>query len=164
MGLPCYRNLQALGTLAGVVTCDQSIQDPEQAVKTYIVEDSPVILDNLVATLNEMTPAQVVGSASDENTAVSWLLSPGNQCDLVVIDIFLKGGSGLGVLQKAAQAGLRAKRVVLTNYASPDIRRKCLELGADRVFDKSTEVDALVDYCSRVAEGGGETAPGKLDG
>lgn len=131
-------------------------------MKTYIVEDSPIILDNLVATLNEMTPAQVVGWAGDESTAVKWLLDPGNECDLVVIDIFLRGGSGLGVLQRTAQAGLPAKRVVLTNYASPDIRRRCLELGADRVFDKSTEVDALVDYCVRVSEGGGNTAAGAL--
>jgi DNA-binding NarL/FixJ family response regulator len=45
------------------------------------------------------------------------------------------------------------KLVVLTNYASPDMRRKCLELGADRVFDKSDEIDALIQYCKRLAAG-----------
>lgn len=130
-------------------------------VKTYIVEDSPIILDNLVATLQELTPVTVVGSAADERTAVQWLLDPGNECDLIVIDIFLKAGSGLGVLQSAA--GLPGKRVVLTNYASADIRRRCRELGADKVFDKSSEVDELVAYCSRVAEAGGcDTLPGAL--
>ena len=28
--------------------------------------------------------------------------------------------------------------------------RKCLELGADRVFDKSNEIDALILYCCRL--------------
>jgi DNA-binding NarL/FixJ family response regulator len=131
-------------------------------VKTYIVEDSPIILANLVAALQEMTAAQVVGSAGDEATAVKWLLAPENECDLIVIDIFLKGGSGLGVLERAANAGLSAKRVVLTNYASDDMRRRCRELGAHKVFDKSSEVEELIDYCGRVADGGGDTVAGGL--
>ena len=49
---------------------------------------------------------------------------------------------------------LAAKLVVLSNYATPDMRRKCLELGADRVFDKSNEIDALILYCCRLADGG----------
>jgi len=36
---------------------------------------------------------------------------------------------------------------VLTNFATDEIRRQCLALGASRVFDKSSEIDALVDYC-----------------
>jgi DNA-binding NarL/FixJ family response regulator len=49
---------------------------------------------------------------------------------------------------------MTAKLVVLSNYATPDMRRKCLELGADRVFDKSNEIDALILYCCRLADGG----------
>jgi len=133
-----------------------------QPVRTYIVEDSPIILDNLVAALEEFTPVEVVGFAVDEDSAVSWLTQPQNQCDLIVIDIFLKSGSGLGVLARAAEAGVRGRRVVLTNYATRDLRRKCQELGVDRVFDKSREVDELFAYCARVADGGGDTAPGEL--
>jgi DNA-binding NarL/FixJ family response regulator len=116
-------------------------------LKAFIVEDSPVIRENLVAALEEMAPIDVVGTAEDEASALTWLAEPQNRCDLVVVDIFLKSGSGLGVLKAAASAGLAAKLVVLSNYATPDMRRKCLELGADRVFDKSNEIDALVDYC-----------------
>jgi DNA-binding NarL/FixJ family response regulator len=132
-------------------------------VKTYIVEDSPIILDNLVAALQEFTPVQVVGFAADEDSAVSWLTQPGNRCDLIVIDIFLRSGSGLGVLARAADAGVNARRVVLTNYATHDLRQKCRQLGADRVFDKSREVEELIAYCTRVGDGGGDTAPGELD-
>ena len=31
------------------------------------------------------------------------------------------------------------------------MRRACLALGAERVFDKSTEIDALVQYCADLA-------------
>ena len=120
-------------------------------LKAFIVEDSPVIRENLVAALEEMAPIDVVGTAEDESGAVSWLVESQNRCDLVVVDIFLKSGSGLGVLKAAAN--LPTKLVVLSNYATPDMRRKCLELGADRVFDKSNEIDALILYCCRLADG-----------
>jgi DNA-binding NarL/FixJ family response regulator len=84
-------------------------------------------------------------------------------CDLLIVDIFLKGGSGLGVLSATAAFRKPMKRVVLSNYATPDMRRKCRELGADRVFDKSNEIDALIQYCSRLASGdSGYSAMGAL--
>ena len=39
------------------------------------------------------------------------------------------------------------KMVVLSNHATREVRRRCAQLGADAVFDKSTEIDALLDYC-----------------
>ena len=131
-------------------------------VKTFIVEDSPIILDNLVATLEEMSPVRVVGSAADEASALERMKQLDGELDLVIIDVFLKSGSGLGVLRSAAQAGLQAKRVVLTNYATPDMREKCRALGAHRVFDKSNDLDDLISYCMRLAGGAVDTSPGSL--
>lgn len=130
-------------------------------VKALIVEDSPVILDNLVATLEELTPVEVVGAVADEAAALRWIEAPPAPFDLMIIDIFLKAGSGLGVLRAAQRAQLPARRVVLTNYANPDMRRRCAELGAVRVFDKSSELDELISYCTRVADGSA-TVPGAL--
>jgi DNA-binding NarL/FixJ family response regulator len=98
-----------------------------------------------------MAPIQVVGTAEDEAGALRWLAD--NACDLAIVDIFLKSGSGLGVLKTASLSERPIKLVVLSNYATPDMRRKCLELGADRVFDKSNEIDALILYCCRLADG-----------
>ena len=131
-----------------------------QPLRTYIVEDSLVIRENLIATLEELVPVKVVGTAEDESSAVQWLKQPSNSVDLVIVDIFLKSGSGLGVLKVTSELPQRHNVVVLSNYATPDIRRKCLELGADHVFDKSNEIDALIQYCGRLAAG--ETGHGAL--
>ena len=120
-------------------------------LKTYIVEDSPVIRENLIATLEELVPLVVVGTAEDEATALEWLLQPQQTVDLVIIDIFLKGGSGLGVLRGAGAMSPAAKLVVLSNYATADMRRKCLALGAHRVFDKSTDIDGLISDCDELS-------------
>lgn len=122
-------------------------------LKIYIVEDSPVIRESLIAALEELVPVEVVGTAEDELTAVQWLTRTSNYVDLVIVDIFLKGGSGLGVLRAVNGLPQRHKLVVLSNYATQDIRRKCLELGADRVFDKSNELEALILYCDQLAAG-----------
>ena len=122
-------------------------------LKAFIVEDSPVIRENLVAALEELAPVKVVGTADDETTAMHWLGRSGIRCDLVIVDIFLKSGSGLGVLRASMKLRKPMKLVVLSNYATPDMRRKCLELGANRVFDKSNEIDALIQYCNRLADG-----------
>jgi DNA-binding NarL/FixJ family response regulator len=139
-------------------------------LKTYIVEDSQVIRENLIATLEELVPVKVVGTAEDEKTAVQWLTQAGNHFDLAIVDIFLKSGSGLGVLRAAyalPQSGDgQRKLVVLSNFATQDMRRKCLELGAHKVFDKSNEIDALILYCGRLAAGhadGGDSGPGALN-
>jgi len=120
-------------------------------LRAFIVEDSPVIRENLVAALEELVPLVVVGSADDEAGAVGWLTDSANECDIAIVDIFLRSGSGMGVLRALRAAANAPERVVLTNYASPDLRRQCLALGASRVFDKSGEIDALVEHCATLA-------------
>jgi DNA-binding NarL/FixJ family response regulator len=121
-------------------------------IKTFIIEDSPLILDSLIATLEELAPVKVVGTAGDEFAAVKWINDPGNLCDLLIVDVFLKEGSGLGVLRSILASAKRHKIVVLSNYATEEIRRKSFELGADRVFDKSNEIDSLISYCRELPQ------------
>jgi DNA-binding NarL/FixJ family response regulator len=129
-------------------------------LKTFIVEDNRVIYENLVSTLEELANVEVVGHARDEASAVQWLRH-GGPFDLMIVDIFLLNGSGLGVLKAAQDAQLPARRVVLTNYATADIRNRCAVLGADRVFDKSCELEDLIAYCERISDGSA-TASGDL--
>lgn len=119
-------------------------------LKCFLVEDSPVIRQSLIATLEEMLSMQVVGTAEDEPSAVTWLATSTQDCDLMIIDIFLKSGTGLEVLKQARVRRPDTRLVVLTNYATPDMRKRCAQLGADRVFDKSAELDELLDYCQRL--------------
>lgn len=120
-------------------------------LRAFIVEDNPVILNNLIATLEELTDLRVVGTVGNESDAVQALTQRAPELDLVIVDLFLNAGSGLGVLKSAQGLHLNARRVVLTNYATPDMRRRCTALGADQVFDKSSELDELIDYCNRLA-------------
>ena len=118
-----------------------------QRLNTYIVEDNLTIRENLVGTLEELTDVNAVGFAETENDARRWLRDHADDWQLAIVDLFLKQGSGLGVLQACSARGPQQKVVVLSNYATPDIRKRCAQLGVDAVFDKSNEIDALVDFC-----------------
>jgi len=123
-------------------------------IKIYIVEDSSIIRDNLIDALRESAPIEVVGCAEDERGAIAWLRDAGNQCDLVIVDIFLKNGSGLGVLKAMGEIPDAPERIVLSNHATPEIRVKCQQLGAIKVFDKSNELDEMLGWLSRFARNG----------
>jgi len=123
-------------------------------IKIYIVEDSSIIRDNLTDALRESAPIEVVGCAEEERGAIAWLSDTGNECDLVIVDIFLKNGSGLGVLKAMGEIPDAPERIVLSNHATPDIRAKCQQLGATKVFDKSNELDEMLAWLSRFARSG----------
>lgn len=116
-------------------------------LKTYIVEDNPTIRENLIGTLEELARIDAVGTADTENEGKAWLAENRDNWDLAIVDLFLKQGSGLGVLAACRDRPSTQKVVVLSNYATADIRQRCAQLGVDAVFDKSNEIDALVDYC-----------------
>lgn len=130
--------------------------------RTFIVEDSPVIRANLIDTLQELAPVTVVGWADSEADALHWLAEHPEGWDLLIVDLFLKQGSGLGVLRACRERPVHRKLVVFSNYATVDLRMKSLELRADAVFDKSNEIDALIAYCA--ALDGEVTGPGAIPG
>jgi len=115
--------------------------------RAYIVEDSPTIRENLIEALQELAMVESVGSAETESEGRRWLAQNDGYWDLAIIDLFLKEGSGLNILQACRARRPTQKMVVLSNHATKDVRWRCSQLGADAVFDKSTEIDALVDYC-----------------
>ena len=114
---------------------------------TYLVEDNQIILENLIETLEEIADVKVVGHAATEAKASQWLLLHDGHWNLAIVDLFLEEGSGLGVLARCREREPYQKVVVLTNYATHDIRRRCMAFGADAVFDKSTELEELFAYC-----------------
>ncbi len=118
--------------------------------RAYIVEDSSTIRDNLIETLKELAHFEPVGTTESEHEATRWLAA--NPWDLAIIDLFLREGSGMNVLEACRRRKQGQKIVVLSNHSSRDVRWRCQQLGADACFDKSTELEGLVAYCRKLRE------------
>jgi DNA-binding NarL/FixJ family response regulator len=121
------------------------------AVRALIVEDSALVLRELSSALQQTSGIRVVASSDSESDALKTMRVASDAYDLIVIDVFLKQGSGLRVLRDAKVLQSQARLVVLTNYATLDVRKRCISLGADRVFDKSRQLEDFIDYCSALA-------------
>jgi DNA-binding NarL/FixJ family response regulator len=116
-----------------------------------MVEDSALVRSRLIPMLAAFSGVRVVAYAESEAEALDWLRL--NRCDLVLLDLSLRGGSGLGLLDALdtpSDGGPAVPlRVVLTNDASDAVRRHCAARGAAAVFDKSIQLDELFDFLRR---------------
>ena len=119
-------------------------------LQAYVVEDNPTIRENLVGTLEELTCVKVAGTSATEDEALAWLGQNMERWDVLIVDLFLKQGSGMHLAQRIARRRPGQKLVVFSNYINANVRKRCAQLGVDAVFDKSTEIDSLVDYCSHL--------------
>ena len=126
-------------------------------LKAFVVEDQAPIRESLVDALSEVSGVDTAGWAADEKAAVAWLRNPSNHWDIAIVDLVLVpgGGSGFGVLQALQTRQSTQKMVVLTGTADPQVRRHCQDMGADGVFDKAMETEAMLDYCAALARAAG---------
>ena len=112
------------------------------------MEDNVTLREQLMGALEELTCVRVVGSCGTEDEAIAWLATS-DSWDLLVVDLFLKQGSGMGLVRRVARRRPEQRVVVFSNYVNAGVRKWCAQVGVDAVFDKSTDIDALVDYCAR---------------
>jgi DNA-binding NarL/FixJ family response regulator len=117
-------------------------------LRAFIVEDSSTIRDNLIDTLKELARVEPVGMAETEHEGKRWLAA-NTEWDVMIVDLFLRQGSGMNVVEAARSRKAGQQVVVLSNHATRDVRWRCAQLGADAVFDKSNELEALIEYCQR---------------
>ena len=120
-----------------------------QELKAYVVEDNATIRENLIGALEELTCVRVVGNSATEDEGLHWLEQNAQDWDIVIVDLFLQRGSGIRLVQRVHRGLPSQKIIVFSNYVNASVRKRCAQLGVDAVFDKSTEIDFLVDYCAR---------------
>jgi len=120
-------------------------------MRIVIVDDSVVIRQRLVRQLREMDGIEIVGQADDVPAAKELVkkLKP----DVAILDIRMPSGSGADLVQELKQLKPAPKVIMLTNYPYPENRKKCMDLGADFFFDKSTEFQEVVGVLRSMAPG-----------
>lgn len=108
----------------------------------FIVENSNYLRERLTRLVVRRPGVQVIGHAATTRDAVEGIqrLQP----DVVLLDIRLDQGNGLDVLKQLKSRGQSPVFIVLTNYAYPQYRERFLASGADYFYDKSAELDLML--------------------
>lgn len=112
-----------------------------------LVEDSAVLRDLLSAMLEGMAVIHIVGTADSEADALALIRR--TRPRLVIVDLELRQGSGLGLLaalQSQAEFYGNPHAVVFSNHAHAVVQSKCKALGALAFFDKSFQMDDLLTF------------------
>lgn len=115
-----------------------------------LADDSDVVRQRLRNVIASMPGVAVVGEAPDADQAVAQIREQAP--DVVVLDMFMPGGGGTRVLQDLHGADNRPIMLVFTNFAYPEYRDACLQLGADHFLDKSADLERLLSIISQLAE------------
>lgn len=119
-------------------------------LRVFVVEDSRKVRDLLTEQLNDIEGVLVVGSAESERAAVEGLRQI--PCDVVILDIKLSEGSGIGVLRTLEKSPLDdVTRIIFSNYTEGEYRSLAKRLGAEHFFDKSTDFIALINLITRLS-------------
>jgi len=123
----------------------------DETYRLFLVEDSAAIREALVSSLESSGLIHVIGHA--ESAAEAWDAMVGLPVDAVIVDLHLRGDNGFDLLwrlQKRPDSDALTK-IVLTNYATPAFRQRCLLLGAHYFFDKSLEFDRVIEVLEAAA-------------
>lgn len=119
-------------------------------MKVLIVEDEPMAQANLCRTLLKCySDIEVVGMTSSVNETVSWLRTPGNDPDVIFMDVELSDGDCFEVFR---EVDVNAKVVMTTAYDNYAVR--AFEVNSIDYLLKPIEKDALdraVERCRRVS-------------
>ena len=119
-------------------------------MKVLIIDDSILIRQRIVDALMKKNKNLEIESASTAMEANQKFYS--FNTDVVTFDVSLPDESGISLLEKFKGSNPSLKTVVFTNYPLSQIKKVCLELGADHFFYKANDFETAVNTISEFEE------------
>jgi len=119
-------------------------------MKVLLVDDSDILRNHLITILSDMENVDIVGESINTESAIKDLKK--KKPDLVILDIRMPGEGGIHVLKIARKKYPDLKVIIFTDYPYPQYRTKCMEIGADYFFDKSTETEKMIEQIKQLAK------------
>lgn len=122
------------------------------ALNVFVVEDSPAVRDIMLEQLTDLPDVICAGTADSEIDAIEELRR--TACDILILDIKLKVGTGIGVLRAIAAGGWLKPpptRIIFSNYTDHAFRTLAKSLGATHFFDKTRDFPTLLALISEMA-------------
>jgi len=110
-------------------------------VKIVIADDSSLLRDRIKSLLNGLKENLVLYEA--ENGLEALKLIKDEKPDLAILDIRMPEMNGIEVLKKIRELKMKTKVCILSNYAYPIYKKKCLEAGADYFLSKTEEFEDI---------------------
>jgi len=112
-------------------------------MRVLIVDESEVLVQRLRSSLAEVRGLEIAGHAHNVADAARQIRKA--KPDVVILDIHMRGGRGIDVLEGLKKDAIQPIVIVLSNYSDRPYRRKCLQSGARFFFDKSADFHKVAE-------------------
>lgn len=123
----------------------------QEKLKVLLIDDHPLMrrgIKQLVELDDNFEVVADVGSGT-EGISVALQTSP----DVIILDLNMKGLSGLDTLKGLRSEGVDARILILTVSDAKNDIYTLIDEGADGYLLKDTEPDTLLDQIKRIAQG-----------
>lgn len=121
-------------------------------IRVAIIDDHPFVRDGVRICLESLPHLRVIGEAGDAQAGERLIRE--QDPDLALIDIGLRGESGIDLIARLASNGLSTRLVVLTMYDSPEYVSKAMTAGARAYVLKDAPAQELFTAIEAVLAGG----------
>jgi DNA-binding NarL/FixJ family response regulator len=123
-----------------------------QPVRLLLVDDHQVVLEGLRSMLvSQRARVEIVGATTNPSEATG--LVEELQPDVVLLDVRLRGASGLDLCEQLVIRFPRVKVVFFTVYDDEQYLYQALRVGASGFLLKTTTAPELAEHLDRVMEG-----------
>ncbi len=121
-------------------------------IKLILVDDHRLFLDGIKSLLSEIEFIDIIGEASGGNEALNLLgkLKP----DLIMMDISMKGLSGIDVSKQITALYPDIKIIILSMHTNEEFVMNAIKAGAKGYLSKETTKEELLDAIQIVYAGG----------
>ena len=111
-------------------------------MEILLIDDNELLLVRLARTIKRLDENITIYKAINCEEALRSFsqINP----ELVILDISLPDGSGIDLLRTMKKEKPLVKVFMFTDYGTAEFKKCCLELGADRFFEKS-HINGLID-------------------
>ncbi len=131
-------------------------------IRLVLAEDQGLVLGAISALLSLESDLEVVGQATDGQSALDLCLSLAP--DVLVTDIEMPRLSGLDVAERLQATGSSVRIIIVTTFGRAGYLRRALEVGARGYLLKDAPAEELADAIRRVQSGGRSIAPELAEG
>jgi two-component system response regulator DevR len=119
--------------------------------RILLVDDHEVVRVGLKALLDKHPDFEVIAEAASAREAIE--KTKANKPDVVVMDIRLKGGSGIEACQEITEEYPETKVIMLTSYAEDEMLFSAIRAGASGYVLKQIGSDDLIHAIEAIGRG-----------